>query len=117
MEKLQSRDREAAWPGLAEQRKTRLEKLQASVEPGAIQTWWRSCSPGTGRQPGQASQSSERLGWRSCRLVFSLVPYKPGGEAAVNGQRGRLARPRRVATDLVEKLQSRDREAAKPGLG
>ena len=57
---LQSRDREAAWSGLGEQR----------------QTWWISCSPGTERQPGQASASSDRPGLRSCRLEFSLVRYQ-----------------------------------------
>ena len=77
MEKLQSKDRETAWPGLGDQQLT----------------WWRSGSPGKGRQPGQASESRER----------------PGGEAAVQGQGGSLARPRLAATDLVEKLQSRDR--------
>ena len=84
VENLQSRDREAAWPDLGEQQTT----------------WWRICSPGTGRQPDQASASSDR----------------PGGEAAVQGHVGSLARPWLAATDLVEKLQSTDREAAWSGL-
>ena len=80
----QSRDREAAWPDLGEQR----------------QTWWRSCSPGTCRQPDQASSSSDR----------------PGRKAAVQGQGGSLVRPRPAVTDLVKKLHSRNREAAWSGL-
>ena len=48
------------------------------------------------RQPGQATASSDR----------------PGEDAAVQGQGGSLVQPRQAATDLVEKLQSRDRDAA-----
>ena len=54
-----------------------------------------------GGQPGQA------LAISNC----------PGGEAAVQGKGGSLARLCRAAKDLVEKLQSRDREEAWSGLG
>ena len=37
---------------------------------------------------------------------------RPGGEAAVQGQGGSLARPPQAVIDMLKKLQSRNREAA-----
>ena len=51
----------------------------------------------------------------TCKLlIFSSVGCEEG---AVKGQGGSQTRTRQAATDLVEKLQSWDREAAWPGLG